>query len=99
MDADIITAIDDPDLLSRIILLDCTCDGIRKITDAEHGPDEVDRSTAAPAVLPDHRSISPGAITLYLGMFRSFGIGTCSRFFHLRMFLSANRRPLRRNMR
>src|SRR5437588_2480161 len=32
-------------------------------------------------------------------MFRSFGIGTCSRFFHLRMFLSANRRPLRRNMR
>src|ERR1051326_5595778 len=40
-------------------------------------------------------------------MFRSFGIGTCSRFFGLRMFLSANRRPpriksgagFRRNMR
>src|SRR5262249_62128837 len=31
--------------------------------------------------------------------FRSFGIGTCSRFSRLRMFLSANRRPLRRNMR
>src|SRR5215831_17673050 len=32
-------------------------------------------------------------------MFRSFGIGTCSRFFDLRMFLSANRHPLRRNIR
>src|ERR1043165_1247683 len=32
-------------------------------------------------------------------MLRSFGIGTCSRYSVLRMFLSANRRPLRRNMR
>jgi hypothetical protein len=32
-------------------------------------------------------------------VFRSCGIGTRSRFFRWRMFLSANRRPLRRNMR
>src|SRR5262249_20184682 len=32
-------------------------------------------------------------------MSRSFGIGTCSSFIHLRMFSSANRPPLRRNMR
>src|SRR6266571_92052 len=32
-------------------------------------------------------------------MFRSFGIGTCSRITEWRMFLSANRYPLRRNMR
>src|SRR6266699_1019492 len=32
-------------------------------------------------------------------MSRSFGIGTSSRFFEWRMFLAANRYPLRRNMR
>ena len=34
-----------------------------------------------------------------LGMSRSYGIGTCSRFFDRRISLSANRCPLRRDMR
>src|SRR5712671_73493 len=55
MDANIVTAIDNPDLLSAIVLLNCTDHSICEIADAEHGPHEVRQSFAVGAVFHRHQ--------------------------------------------
>src|SRR5712671_2905582 len=55
MDANIVTAIDNPDLLSGIVLLNCTDHSICEIADAEHGPHEVRQSFAVGAVFHRHQ--------------------------------------------